>query len=185
MEAFLNVGNLALVNASFYPGLLLVFSVNLKKIKIKQKQSNTFVVCCCINFPPYHVTTILCSSFLVISWVQEDPPLYYYLRLSLFMFDVTPSLSPCSSPPSPAPLLLSNAQCLLWFALTVLYPFRYVLTLYRNNTEFVDRQIISMRWVVLSKLIRKNCCALEAKTVSQLFCACLCNGILVSSNGKK
>ena len=35
LEAFLNVGNLALVNVSFYPGLLLVFSVNLKKKKDK------------------------------------------------------------------------------------------------------------------------------------------------------
>ena len=111
--------------------------------------------------------------------------LYYYLRLSLFVFKVTPSLSPRSCPPSPASSLLSNAHCLLWFALTVLYPLRYTLTLYRNNIEFVDRQIISIRWVVLSKPIRKKRCALEAKTFSQLFCACLCNGILVSSNGKK
>ena len=36
LETFLNVGNLALVNASFYLGLLLVFSVNLKKKKNKK-----------------------------------------------------------------------------------------------------------------------------------------------------
>ena len=39
LETFLNVGHLDLVNASFYLGLLLVFSVNLKK---KNNKKQTF-----------------------------------------------------------------------------------------------------------------------------------------------
>ena len=58
LDVFLNVGNLALVNGRFYPGLLFVFSVNLKRKKRKTKRKQYFC-CCCINFPPYHVTTIL------------------------------------------------------------------------------------------------------------------------------
>ena len=99
LETFLNVGNLALVNASFYLGLLLVFSVNLKKKKNKKYNKNKAILFLLL----YKLSPLPCNYNFVFllaghRMCSGGSTLYCYLRLSLFMFiTVTSFLSPFSS----------------------------------------------------------------------------------------